>query len=541
MDACDAGIMQEMAREGRCPHLARLLREGAVVDTIAPYGTFVGSSWMTVATGTPVGTHRYYNWLEVDPGTYALRDTTPRESRSAPFWQHLSDRGRRVAVLDVPHADLPAQMNGVLLKEWGCHDRHHGTASYPPSLLDELDALVGRHPYGCMIHPAGYDAFAPCDYTLRAETHRTGEEESRLLDLMRQGIAAKQTASTSVLDGEPWDLFLTVLGEGHCVGHQFWHVHDDTHPRHDPGAAARLGDPVREVYERLDGSLGAHLDRAGPGTTTYLLLNHGMGPHYDGDHLLDEVLVRLDRHRTGDHRLGWRTRLAHHVVSRLPGRARRVAGRAAAAAVRRRMAQAPPMASGPTGPGPGRRFFQIPGNTAVGAIRFNVVGREAQGLVPPGAELDALRDEVAAGLLSLVNVDTGRPAVVDVVRSEDVLDRAPDDGFPDLFVEWERSSPMTTVWSPLVGTVSAVYGHWRTGDHNDRGLFVARGPGIQAGRRSYPMSLVEVAPTVSAALGIDLPVEAEPRRDLVGGSDPAPERPTPRPRSLRRPSPTAVG
>jgi hypothetical protein len=75
LDACDAGLMQELARSGDCPNLARLLDEGAVVDTVAPYGTFVGSSWMTISTGVGVGTHRYWNWLEVDPETYALRPT----------------------------------------------------------------------------------------------------------------------------------------------------------------------------------------------------------------------------------------------------------------------------------------------------------------------------------------------------------------------------------------------------------------------------------------------------------------------------------
>ena len=516
-DACDAGLMQRLAAAGRCPNLARLLTDGAVVDTIAPYGTFIGSSWLTITMGTEVGTHRYYNWSEIDPATYAIRPTTPREARGIPFWQRLSDAGKRVAVLDVPHADLPTELDGVLLKEWGCHDRHHGVGSHPPELLAELDREFGRHPYGCMDHPDGHDAFAPCDYTLRAGQHRTLVEERQLYDVMLRGIVAKRAVSLSILDRGSWDLFLTVLGEGHCVGHQFWHVHDEQHPRHDPSARALLGDPVEEVYARLDAVLGDHLERADDDTTVFVQMNHGMGPHYDGDHLLDELLLRIDR--TAEQTHGWRTNVASRALAPLPVALRRLANRVIAAAVRHRARNAPPALSTPTGPSPDRRFNQLPGNTTVGGVRFNVVGREARGIVHPGPELDALQREVAEELLAVVDVATGRPAVRAVVPSEEVLERSPGDGFPDLFVEWERSSLMEQVWSPRVGTVAARYDHWRTGDHNDRGLFIARGPGIAPGRRTEPMALTDVAPTIAAVLGVDLPdVEGRPRADIVGAT-----------------------
>ena len=47
LDACDVGLMRRMVDQGRCPSIASLFDVGATVDTVAPYGTFVGSSWMT--------------------------------------------------------------------------------------------------------------------------------------------------------------------------------------------------------------------------------------------------------------------------------------------------------------------------------------------------------------------------------------------------------------------------------------------------------------------------------------------------------------
>jgi predicted AlkP superfamily phosphohydrolase/phosphomutase len=542
LDACDAGLIVELTAAGHCPTFARLLAEGASVETVAPYGTFVGSTWMTIATGTEVSRHRYYNWVQVAEGCYDLRHTSPREAHGTPFWQTLSDAGRRLAVLDVPHAEVPASFNGAFLKEWGCHDRHHGTASSPPELRAELDALVGGHPYGTMAPPGEDDQFAPCDYTLRAGPVRTLDEERQIYGLIRRGIEAKRDASLHLLGQGGWDLFVSVIGESHCAGHQLWHVHDLDHPRHDPAARRLLGDPLVDVYSRLDAVVGEHLAAAGPDATCYVHLSHGMGPHYDGDHVLDEVLRRIDDADAATLPTGRRTRAAREALQRLPAPVAARLQPALAAALRHRIEAAPPVRTSAPGARPDRRWFQIPNNTVVGAVRFNVVGREPEGIVD-AADVERLTEVITRGLLEVINVDTGRPVVQRVVPVDEVLDRFEGDAYPDLFVEWDRTTPIERVWSPTIGTVFTPYEHWRTGDHHDRGLLLATGAGIVPGRRARAMHLTEVAPTLAAALGDELPgIDGRPRLDLVGTPTPArvalateaPSTPPPRPGWLAR-------
>ncbi|MGV3758855.1 MAG: glycosyltransferase, partial [Actinomycetota bacterium] len=189
--------------------------------------------------------------------------------------------------------------------------------------------------------------------------------------------------------------------------------------------------------------------------------------------------------------------------------------------------------SAPTGPSPDRSFFPIPGNTTVGAIRFNLAGRESQGVVAPG-ELDALRRRLSEELLRVVDVDSGRPLVRAVVASEEVVERSAGDGLPDLFVEWDRSSLVERAWSPSIGTVAAPYQHWRTGDHNDRGMVVVRAPGVRPGRRREPMSLADLAPTLCASLGVELSgADGAVRADLLPAGVPAPRGAAPDRRPLR--------
>ena len=126
---------------------------------------------------------------------------------------------------------------------------------------------------------------------------------------------------------------------------------------------------------------------------------------------------------------------------------------------------------------------------------------------------------LAERLRELVNVDTGEPAVDDVLLTDDNYERVPGDAFGDLIIEWNRTAPIETVWSPATGIVRVPYEEWRTGDHHRGGLLLARGPGIEPGRRRERMPVLDIAPTLAASLGFDFPdLDGTPRVDLVPGA-----------------------
>src|SRR5262249_23607922 len=129
----------------------------------------------------------------------------------------------------------------------------------------------------------------------RAGSTRTREEEKQLIEGLLAGVARKLRLSEAYLASRDWDLFITIFGESHAVGHQQWHLHDPTHPRFDQATLDFMGgDPVRRIYAELDAALGRLLAQVDEGTTVLVILSHGMGPHHDGTHLLDEVLRRID-------------------------------------------------------------------------------------------------------------------------------------------------------------------------------------------------------------------------------------------------------
>lgn len=472
LDAADPGLVRRLAAAGDMPAMAGLLERAAIVDTIAPEAVYVSANWPTLFTATQPDRHGYLCWDEIAPGTYDRRETDLSYVREPPLWRALSEAGRRVAVFDVPHT-VVEPVNGVMVAEWACHDRHAFPASWPPKLVDELCDRHGA-PFATADPPA-FPQFAPCDYTVRAGEHRTPEETRALVQALRASVEAKRRASLELLEGGGWDLFLSVMGESHCVGHQLWH-------RHDGGP----DDPVIDIYRRLDAVIGDHLAALGPDDTAYVTLAHGMTVHNDGTHLLDHVLDRLDWSLDHPDGHGAATRLMpRSVVRHGPQR------------LRDRFSTAPP---GPLPERSTRRWFQIPNNTVVGGVRLNLAGREPLGRIRP-ADRRAVLNWLSARLGELVNLETGGPVVRECIVTEDVYDRHDGDAFADLYVEWERSAPIERVWSPAAGTVNVPYEHWRQGDHERGGITLVTGPGIEPGRRAGTYPIADLGATYAAAAG----------------------------------------
>lgn len=520
LDACDAGVVADLAAAGKLPTFARLLDGWARARVQNPFGLFVGSLWPSFTTACCPSRTGFYCWETVSPATYERRLTTPREiAEGRPFWRALGAAGHRVAVLDVPHTWTDGPVNGIEVVEYGCHDRHFGFHTSPPSLAGEILARVGPHPV-FTVDPFADRQFAADDVVHRAGRHRTPDEERALLRDLLDGLVRKCRLSTEVLGREPWPLFISVFGESHAVGHQHWYLHDPAHPRHDPALARELGDPVEQVYRGLDRAIAEHLALVGPETTVLVLLSHGMGAHYDGGHLLEEVLGRLDAADRGGPRGGPVARAVKAVWGALPDAARARLTPATMALFRRWLRRFPPAPKGDYDIGAaeraGRRFFLQPNNSVYGGVRVNLKGREPAGLVEPGPDLEAMYDRIRRDLLALVNVDTGRPAIRAIVRTELHHPRAPHDALPDLLIEWNTDAQIETVWSAKTGIVHGPANHWRTGDHRPSGLLLAAGPTIPAGADLGEIAIGDLGPTICARFGVRLEgVDGRPVRALL--------------------------
>ena len=502
LDACDKDIVLDLVEQGRLPNLASLLERAAWGPTTNPPGLFVGAVWPTLYTGISPARHGRYCFRQIVPGTYVVHNTAVETAvRGRPFWAQLSEEGKRVAVMDVPHSFVVEDLNGIQLVDWGAHDANPGFQTWPKSLADEIRGF-GAHPVGI---DCNGDRRSAADFQL-------------LRDHLLAGIELRTKLAEHYLEQEPWDFFLHVFSEAHCVGHQCWHLHDPGHPRHDADVVAELGDPLPQVYAALDEAVGRLLRHAGPQTTCLVLLSHGMGPHYGGNYLLDEILRRIDRAAlpmSGRVRAGARQLARSYAPTSLRRlrRARRV--RRADTVARERNIDSPvvlPLNIDPRT----RRCFAVPNNDVFGAVRLNIAGREPQGTVPAD-QVDAACEAITQELLALVNDETGTRPVVRVLRTSQHYQGDDVGDLPDLLIEWDRSWPISSVSSATIGTVEADDPETRTGDHRPEGLLIAKGPDVVPGRLPGNISSVDFAATVAALCGVELvDVDGSPIPQMTG-------------------------
>lgn len=504
IDAANPDLLEEWASDGTLPNLGALIARGTAGRMTGMTGFFVGSTWPSLYTGTTPANHGVHYLLQLVPGSYHLHWVAEAEFVRRPaFWTTLSRAGQRVAVLDVPLTRLEGELTGVQVVEWGGHDSLYGFQAAPDELAQELRERHGTHPLG-----------GSCD-----RSNRSPQEYADFVATLEEGIRRKSIWTRTLLERGGWDLFIQVFTESHCVGHQCWHLHDEKHPAHDPAFVKAHGDPLRRVYRSIDAALGEVLAKAGDAPVV-VFTAHGMAHRYGAQFLLRDVLVRLGVTVLPDSREGPADgpgsvhRVARAVWNGLPAALRRPvrAFRNAVRPAKKQKAATPGLRVDV-----GRsRCFPVGNGLAVGGIRLNLAGREPQGVLAPGAEADAFCSSLTRDLLALVDDASGQPLVSRVLRTGDLYAGEHLAALPDLLVEWNDARPLessalgdasrgrTRARVPGLGTVEGVNDYARTGEHRPDGWFVAAGPGIAHGRLSSEASILDLAPTAAAMLGVSM-------------------------------------
>lgn len=493
LDAYDKDLLLQWAESGVLPNLGSLLQESTWGVTRNPPGLYAGSVWESFMTGVSPARHRRFFRHQARRGEYIDTRFGPEDLQARPFWESLSRAGRRVAILDVPHAPLSPTLNGILLVDWSTHEpSFNSAASYPPSLVSES------------ARQSGQPAPDRCD-----DMERTPAGLRAFLDSLETRIHNTLELSLQYLRAADWDFFATAFSAAHCVGHQCWHLHDPTHPQYDASLAACAGDPLEVIYRQLDDAVGQLLAAVDDTTTVIVLASHGMGPFCAASVVLDDILRRLDQQPAASS--GSMYGRLKHLWYRLPTRLR---GAALLRAAKGRLA--PSLHNLMLFPDrQARRYFAIPNNPHAGAIRINLAGREAHGIVHP-EEYRALCQQLREELLALVDPATGARTISDVLLVADVYDGPYVDELPDLLVEWNRASSMSAIHSPRIGTLLVPELIARSGDHRPEGLFCARGPELVPARLGRAVSVMDFAPTIAARLGVPLDgIEGRPIPELA--------------------------
>ena len=495
-DSASATLIERWADAGVLPNFQFLREQGAVYRLSTPLETLPGAIWPDIPQGRPARIHgQFYHPGQAFPDEGVIRPLRDEDLHPDNYlWADCHAAGLRCAVIDVPFQPFLANFNGIQVREWSVHDVLLGTEATPEGLLEELEGRFGPVPYQEMT----------CDAVV------AGRGRDELLTVLMERAGRKSDMLVHLLEREAWDLFYCVYGETHCAGHQFW-------PAPERGRVRNIGsiapdshewEALRQVYRKTDEGLGRLIDAAGGDAMIVAVASHGIGPYRGGPQLLPEVMRRLGLSDGADTMTKRMFRNVIRSIGKLPVPVKQVIHRAQRWRGLRQFETFVGMKEQKL-MSPACRAMALPNNRC-GAIRFNISGREAQGVVAPD-EADALAAFIETELMALTDPKTGRPIIRRVDRADDLFGPQRSPLIPDLIVVFRTDLGAIEVCrSPSVGTVRQSLrrpGYWRFGDHMPESRAWIMAPGYPKGAPAGRGEVLDLAPTVLSLLGVPIPAD----------------------------------
>jgi predicted AlkP superfamily phosphohydrolase/phosphomutase len=301
-------------------------------------------------------------------------------------------------------------------------------------------------------------------------------DEKTFLEDVDHTVEPFRKMMNAFLDDRDVRLFVQIYEFPDRVAHCFWRFLDPQHPAYDAVKAAQWAPAVEKTYEQMDAIVGDAMKKLGAEDILIVLSDHGFA--------------------TWRRSVNYNTWLVENGFMVLTGSEGKQADLE--------------MLFGQGEFWPNVDWSKTKAYAmGLGDIYINLKGREGKGTVSPGAEYEAVRDEIKRRLVTLVDPKTGTRAVSRIFTREEAYGSFDADVIPDLFVT--NTAGTRIGWQGSLGVVTKEMFEdnvqiW-SGDHCS--LDPAVVPGILVSNRALPKGklpgIADVPATIYHVLGVAPP------------------------------------
>jgi predicted AlkP superfamily phosphohydrolase/phosphomutase len=497
LDAATLDVINPLMAEGRLPNLRRLSEEGAhgaLASTIHPLSP---PAWSSFITGKNPGKHGIYDFVVHKPSSYELEYTYGGMRKGRSLWRLLSDANKKVVVLNVPMTYPPERVNGVLVSGFDAPGTDSDFA-YPRSVLEEITQNVG--PYQLRDYPQGQN---PTSFL---------EQLEDLLDFRKRLVHY-------MMDHYDWDFFMMVFGETDLVQHAYWQYTDPAFTTISDSDRKQYGGVIRDTYMKMDTVLGEFLSKLSDDTHVLVMSDHGAGPAYKAvfinKWLEEQGLLSYVDSRGKSWSIELLKRMHHRIKNTIPSGGLEWMKRTFPR-LRQQVKSKIVFSDIDWARTKVWSFGRESTNLFV-----NVKGKFPEGIVSPGQEYEEVRAFLIEALKTIIDPDTGKPAVGKVYKGEEVYHGDCMDNAPDLLVTWKNHQYTSwpgyddrdrDLFEPSLR--HSDFSDWselqKGGNHRPNGILFMKGQAIRTGCRIEGARLIDLAPTILYLMGMPVP------RDMDG-------------------------
>jgi len=500
-------VLEPFARDGLIPNLARLMETGArgvLRSTVPPISA---PAWATFQTGKNPGGHGLFNFFDWSKSGFrsshdfrTSKVVNHANIGSATVYDYLRTGGRKVISVNIPLTYPTPQVDGAVVACWltppGSEE-----FTWPREVASEIPNYRIDQDFG-----QGMYALTPEGTELDSD-----ELFDDLIDILqKRGDAMRQ-----LMANRDWDAAMVCFTETDRIQHYFWRAINPKDPGYESPKGRHERERFRGFFRALDAQVGALVEAAGPGVDVLVISDHGFGPpptrRYHLTHWMREQgwIVTAAAPPKGDGNGGNGGGSAEaRKPSALVGAGKALWKRLVPPSLRDQIyarvgyEPAPVVVDWEK-----TKAWSFGVNNNLGAICVNERDDTGNGCVAPGAETQALVDEIARGLAELRDPATGRPVVQQVMRREDIYEGPYADRFPHLLVlldpDFEADYESGFVVTGWRIQTHGVYPSGR-GNHRPEGICIAAGPDIVPGEKP-DQDLASVMPTLLHLVGLPVP------------------------------------
>jgi arylsulfatase A-like enzyme len=320
LDGLEWQVILPLARAGRMPHLVSLMERGTfgTLKTLAP--TLSPRLWTSLATGKTPKKHGILGFIKPREGRGPAKLYTRMDRKVKAYWNILADEGMATTTIGWWMTYPPEQIPGLMVSQTNAAYKRGGLRKgalrsdtvnqvWPPD--QEAGVLATLAAHHASLSELTDDIFGTFDPPLDGEPARRWEQcqwafraDSTYAQVLEDRLAQPGDFPPSLVTA-------IYMGGTDVVGHRFWAA-QEPEPfglAPDSEEVRRFAHVIPSYYVYVDTLLGRLLDLFPPGTTVFVLSDHGMsrllpkvGPDPDsGEPVSTGVLPARGKTRVAEH------------------------------------------------------------------------------------------------------------------------------------------------------------------------------------------------------------------------------------------------
>lgn len=243
LDGVPYSFLKQQFEQGKMPALAAIAQKNDYRKMNSVYPTVSSVAWTTYATGANPAQHGIFGFVDRVADPFAVKIPTAHDRKAETLWHKLSNKKKRVIVINVPLTYPPEPVNGILISGFLCTDI--SSVAYPQNMSQYLKLK---------------------NYVIDVDAWLVRESKQEFMSKLHEALEKRFEIAFGLMEKETWDFFQLHIMETDRLLHFFWH---------DLTTEGEFYPQIKKFLTKLDTYIGTLKERLSSHDRLLILSDHG--------------------------------------------------------------------------------------------------------------------------------------------------------------------------------------------------------------------------------------------------------------------------